>query len=119
MADSLFRRAYYWGRLRANPLAKFIEEYVARFRDLGYTWLTVRARAQSLEHFGCWLGSRGLGPTDVSRDLVQFFLREHVPTCHCSAPAPCSLKQLRPALNHLLWLLREKGALNEVVQRRP
>lgn len=119
MADSLFRRPYFWRRLRANPLGKLIEDYVAHFRQLGYTWLTVRGHVQGLEHFGAWLGSQRLGPKDVSRDLVRSFLIEHVRQCRCPTPAPRSLGQVRPALRNLLRMLREQGLLNEVVSRRP
>ena len=66
MADTLFRRSYYWDRLRANPLGEIIEEYVQHFRGLGYSWLTVRGYVQSLEHFGGWLRSRRLGPKAVN-----------------------------------------------------
>ena len=119
MSDSLFRRPYYWDRLRANPLGELIEEYVTRFRELGYSWLTVRGHVQALEHFGAWLRSKGLGPEAVNVELVQSFVRVHLPRCHCSYPAPVSLGQVRPALNHLLRLLREKGVLREAVRRWP
>ncbi len=119
MADSLFLRPYYWERLRANPLGGFIKEYVAHFRGRGYSWLTVRQRVQSLEHFGCWLRSQGLGSKAVSRGLVQRFLREHLPKCRCPRPAPVGLHQVRPALNQLLGLLRAKGMLSDNVRRGP
>ena len=119
MADSLFRRPYYWDRLRANPLGELIEEYVTHFRDLGYSWVTVRGHVQALEHLGTWLRSKGLGPEAVNAELVRSFVRGHLPRCHCSYPAPVSLGQVRPALNHLLRLLREKGVLREAVRRWP
>lgn len=119
MADSLFRRPHYWDRLRANPLGELIEEYVAHFRGLGYSWLTVRAHVQSLEHFGSWLRSKRLGPKAVNRELVRAFVRDHLPRCRCSYPAPVSLGQVRPALNHFLRLLRRKGILREAGRRWP
>jgi site-specific recombinase XerD len=119
MADSLYRRPYFWVRLRANPLGELIKEYVAHFRELGYSWLTVRAHVQALEHFGCWLRSNSLCPKAVNRELVRRFIRGHLPRCHCPHPAPVSLHQVRPALKHLLRLLRAKGELNEVVHSGP
>ena len=119
MADSLFRRSYYWDRLRANPLGEIIEEYVTYFRGLGYSWVTVRGYVQSLEHFGCWLRSRKLGPKAVNPELVRSFIRDHLPTCCCSYPAPVTVRQVRPALNHLLQLLREKGILCEASRHWP
>jgi integrase/recombinase XerD len=111
MTDSLFRRSYYWKRLRANPLGKIIEEYVQHFCGLGYSWLTVRGYVQSLEHFGSWLQLRRLDPKAVNGELIRSFIRDHLPKCRCSYPAPVTLTQVRPALNHLLRLLREKGIL--------
>ena len=119
MADTLFRRSYYWDRLRANPLGEIIEEYVQHFRGLGYSWLTVRGYVQSLEHFGGWLRSRRLGPKAVNGELVRSFIRDHLPKCRCSYPAPVTLTQVRPALNHLLRLLREKGVLREAGRHWP
>lgn len=119
MADSLFWRPYFWNRLHANSLGELIEEYVKHFRELGYTWLTVRAHVQALEHFGYWLGSKELGPKAVNRDLVRRFIREHLPRCRCPRPAPRRVHNVRPALKHLLHLLRAKGMLNEEVRREP
>src|SRR5690349_19551056 len=119
MADSLFWRPYFWKRLHANPLGELIEEYVKHFRELGYTWLTVRGHVQALEHFGYWLGSKGLGPKAVSRELVRRFIREHLPRCRCPRPVPRRVPNVRPALNHLLRLIRAKGMLNEEVRREP
>lgn len=121
MADSLFRRAYFWRRLQANPLAELIQEYVAHFRTLGYSWVTVRERVQALEHFGYWLATKRLGPEAVNQDLVRRFLRDHLSRCRCPPPAPVSLTRVRPALNQLLRLLESRGGgnSNEVVRRRP
>ena len=110
MADSLFRRPYFWARLHLNPLGELIEVYVKHFRGLGYTWLTVRSHVQALEYFGCWPGSKGLGANAVNRELAQCFIREHLPRCRCPRPAPVSLHQVRPALKHLLAVARKWGA---------
>lgn len=121
MSESLFRRPYFWVRLRANPLGEIIEEYVAHFREQGYRWSTIRDRARCIEHFGCWLRSKGLGVRAVNRDLVHSFLHEHLATCRCPRPCPLVLKQSRAALNHLLRLLQSngKGAPPEAIHRRP
>ncbi len=119
MVDSLFRRPYFLKRLRSNPLGRLTEQYVHHFRGLGYSWLTIRGHVQSLEHFGSWLRAKGLGSQAVRSDLVRSFIRDHLPNCHCRPPAPVSLGQVRPALNHLLRLLRQQGALIEIENRRP
>ncbi len=37
MADSLFRRSFFWQRLQANPLGKVVEEYAAQGRRIKKT----------------------------------------------------------------------------------
>ena len=119
MADSLFRRPYYWDRLRGNPLGEVIQDYATHFRDLGYSWVTIRKRVHSLEHFGCWLRSNGVSPKAVTPKLVRSFIRDHLPKCRCPRPAPVAILQVRPALNHLLRFLRARGLLNESICPRP
>lgn len=119
MPDSLFRRPYFWTRLRANPLGKLIEEFVQHLSDLGYSWATIRERVQSLEHFGCWLRSEGLKPQAVNQALVKRFIETHLPNCRCSKPAPVFLHQIRPALKQFLKLLRLKGVLKDESHREP
>lgn len=94
MTESLFRRPYFWARLRTNPLAEIIEEYVAHFHGLRYSWLTIRVHVQGLEHFGCWLHSKRLDATAVNRKLVRSFICDHLPKCRCPAPAPKRLGEV-------------------------
>jgi site-specific recombinase XerD len=119
MSDSLFRRAYYWDRLRANPLGEFIEEFVARLRELGYSWLTVRGYVQALEHFTTWLTGERLCLDDIDKELVRSFLYDHPSNCRCPKPAPTGLRQVRPALNHLLRMLRERMSADASQTRTP
>ncbi len=119
MTESLFRRPYFWARLRTNPLAEIIEEYVAHFHGLRYSWSTIRAHVQGLQHFGCWLHSKGLDATAVNRKLVRSFICDHFPKCRCPAPATKILGVVRPALNHLLRLLQKKGIVKEVAFTLP
>lgn len=119
MSDSLFRRAYYWDRLRANPLGELIEEFVARLRELGYSWLTVRGYVQALEHFTTWLTGERLCLDDVDKKLVRSFLDDHLPNCEYPKPAPTGLTQVRPALNHLLRMLRERMPADANETRTP
>jgi integrase len=96
-------------RLHANPLGELLEEYTAALRGRGYLRSTLRNHLWALEHFGLWLRAQRLSARDVNRERVHSFLHEHLPACRCPAPAPCRLCHVRPALNHLLKLLRERG----------
>lgn len=109
MLKRLFHRPDVQQRLRANHLGELLEAYAAYLHTRGYDRSTMRDYVRAVEHFGSWLRSRRLSVPDVCRERVRSFLREHLPACHCSAPAPVCLSHVRPALNHLLRLLREQG----------
>jgi hypothetical protein len=55
----------------------------------------------------------------ANKALVRTFLCEHLPKCHCPSPAPTRLQNVRPALNQLLRLLRDRGDLKSIVPATP
>jgi integrase/recombinase XerD len=109
MLKRLFHRPDVQQRLRANPLGGLLEAYAVYLHARGYDRSTMRDYVWAVEHFGSWLHSRRLSLPDVCRERVRSFLREHLPACRCPAPAPVCLSHVRPALNHLLRLLRDRG----------
>jgi integrase/recombinase XerD len=109
MLARLFYRPDVRRRLAASPLGELLEAYATSLYACGYHRSTMRDYVWAVEHFGSWLRARRLSAPDVSPERVRSFLREHLPTCRCPAPAPACLGHVRPALNHLLRLLREQG----------
>jgi hypothetical protein len=45
--------------------------------------------------------------------LVHRFVTEHLPACKCSSPCQRNLSGVRPALAHLLYVLRGEGRISE------
>jgi integrase/recombinase XerD len=109
MLERLFDCPAVLQRLRANLLGDVLEEYTIALRAQGYLRSTLRDHVWALEHFGSWLHRQRRSLQDVNNEQVRSFLHKHLPACHCPAPAPADLSHVRPALNQLLRLLRERG----------
>lgn len=110
MLERLFDRPDVLQRWRANPLGEVLEEYATALHAQGYLRSTLRSHVWALEHFGSWLQSQRLSLPDVNKERVHSFLCEHLPVCRCPAPAPVRRANVRPALNQLLRLLRERSS---------
>jgi integrase/recombinase XerD len=96
-------------RLRSGPLGALLDDYVTRLRGRGYARHTIRCHIWAIGHFSTWLQAQGLSPAAVNEELVRSFLHDgHLAECRCRSPAPTDLAQIRPALRHLLLLLRDR-----------
>jgi integrase/recombinase XerD len=49
----------------------------------------------------------------VDELLVHRFVTQHLPTCNCAGPCQRSVNGVRPALAHLLHVLRGEGRISE------
>jgi integrase/recombinase XerD len=104
MLDHIFRRPSVRDRIRANPLGKWVPDYIAHLIARGHPPHLIQEYVRSVEHFGCWLASEHLAIENLTRIAIRSFLRDHLPTCRCPGPAPTTLRHVRAALNHLLRL---------------
>jgi integrase/recombinase XerD len=102
MLDHLFRRSRVIARLRANPLAAWIEAFAAYLEERGHPQGTIHQYVQAVEHFGTWLATERITVEDVTQATIAAFLHDHLPRCRCHTPAPTCLHQVRAALGHLL-----------------
>jgi hypothetical protein len=60
MLDHVFRRPSVRDRIRANPLGKWLPDYVAYLVARGHPPQLIQEYGRSVEHFGCWLASEHL-----------------------------------------------------------
>lgn len=97
MLEQLLLSSRVCERIRKNPLGIALEKYVAYLFDRGYRRSTAQKYVGVVEHFGRWLGRRGICSKAVLR-----FLKDHLPTCQCTSPAPCREIEARAALRQLL-----------------
>jgi site-specific recombinase XerD len=76
----------------------------------GFARHTLRSLVSSVGHFSTWLGAQTLSLAAVNEELMHSFLYGgHLADCRCSPPAPTDLAHVRPALRHLLCLLKDRG----------
>ncbi len=109
MLRAFFRRLDARNRLRASPFAALIEAYATYLCDRGFARQTIRERICGVEHFETWLSTKQLSLDMANEKLVHAFLHDHLPKCRCPAPSSVCFGPLRPALKHLLKLLRQRG----------
>lgn len=98
-------------RMTSNHLGIILVDFVEHLQSLGYASWTIRVYAGAVEHFGGWLKSRRIDPSDISLELIRSFLGRHLDRCHCPKPARCAPASCGSALHALLELLKIKGMI--------
>ncbi len=100
-------------RMASNHLGIILDDFVGYLQTLGYASWTIRDYLGVAEHFGCWLKSRRIDPSDISSELIGLFLLKHLNRCHCAKPAPCDPATCGSALHALVELLETKGMIRK------
>ena len=78
-----------------------------------YGAATVHAYFNSVAHFAYWLSGRGLSLQSIDDLIVRGFVTQHLPACKCPTRCQRNVTTVRPALTHLLHVLREDGCIAE------
>ena len=89
-----------------SPLKSTADPYVQYLLDRGYAVASIRSYLVSVAHFARWLSVRRYGLGDLNERLLDRFVRRHLPTCRCAERVPRVPHCVRPALLHLLRMLR-------------
>lgn len=89
-----------------SPLECSADPYVQYLLDRGYAAASIRSYVVSVAHFGRWLTVHRYGLGDLNEALLDRFVRRHLPTCRCAERVPHVPYCVRPALLHLLRMLR-------------
>jgi integrase/recombinase XerD len=110
MIQEFFERPHVRRRLQRGPLATVFGIYVDHLSGRGYGRVTIQPYVQAVEHFGCWLASRGHALADVDRALVAEFLERHLACCRCRWQRLRSMPTVRAALRQLLAVVFSAGA---------
>lgn len=108
MIDQAFTCPRVRARLRRNLLCDLLDDYVGQLQTRGYSRNTIRNFLGVVEHFGSWLRAHRHSLSDVNPELIHSFLYVHLPKCRCSRPSPNKIEMVRPALNYLLRLMRDR-----------
>ena len=109
MLEYYFKRPRVQTRIRTNALYKQIRKLIYYLHDCGYRPDTIQSYVQKIEHFGNWLKTNGTPVGSINEDTISLFINKHLPKCHCSVPCPCGRKDVRAALNRLLYVLPSRN----------
>lgn len=91
--------------LTGGPLKDLITPYLEALQARRYAGGTIGQYLRCLAHFSYWLKVESLAVPDLDREVVERFLRQHLPFCTCPAPRRLCVYEARAALHHLLALL--------------
>lgn len=105
--------------LRSSVLSQSADAYVGYLQQHQYCPLTIRAYLHGIEHFAGWVTKRHIPLRGFDESLMRQFVIEHLPECRCPDPCQRSVTSVRPALAHLLHVLRSEGYLSQPLTLLP
>ncbi|MDP3331338.1 MAG: site-specific integrase, partial [Methylococcaceae bacterium] len=89
-----------------SQLAPYVDAFMLHLFDCRYASNTINNYLAGLTHFAHWISECNIDVKSIDEKLIQQFLNDHLPRCHCEAPVFIARKDLSAALGHLLVLLR-------------
>lgn len=92
-----------------GPLEVIVARYLKNLRDQRYSPFTIQGYLKAIAHFSRWLTIKGWGIEDIDDDLVEYFVRFHLPHCRCPAPRCRDAKYVHAGLEHLKKVLHQEG----------
>ena len=98
-------------RMAANPLRIILEDFASDLESAGYLRSTIQEYLRVAEHFASWLARRHLSPPQITAEVVERFVRLHLPRCHCPKPAATTARNCRSALHQLLRVLQRRAVI--------
>jgi site-specific recombinase XerD len=72
----------------------------------GYAPSILSRHTSGIAHFLCWLKCKNGRPSAINRDVVEKFIANHLPHCHCENPCLRKPSRVRGALNILLRVVQ-------------
>jgi len=94
-----------------SQLAPHVDAFMLHLFDCRYASNTINNYLAGLTHFAHWISQCNIDVKSIDETLIQQFLDDHLPHCHCEAPVFLARKDLRAALGHLLVLLRANAVI--------
>ena len=98
--------------LCSSVLSKSADAYIGYLQQQQYCPLTIRSYLHGIEHFAGWVTRRNILLHSFNESLMRQFVTEHLPECDCPDPCQRTVTAVRPALAHLLRVLRMDGLLS-------
>lgn len=105
MLDKFFQDPRVLQRLRASVLGTALDDLAAHLHGRRYSPYIIQKYSRAAAHFAYWLEHEGIAISTLNGGTVRRFLDEHLSRCRCPVPSGGGVLHVRPALDHLLWLL--------------
>ena len=70
--------------------------------ERGYATQTVESYFRSVAHFVHWASPRGIAPNEVGDALIDRFIYEHLPRCHCAPRCKRTRTDIHAAVRRFL-----------------
>jgi integrase/recombinase XerD len=107
--DDFFRYYRHSDWLQNGPLCPLLRPYVGMLLSEGYRQRTIKKYIGALTHFNSWAAGRRIPISKIDEDLIKKFIVTHLPRCSCTPPRYRSVKEVKPAMQHAVRLMRERG----------
>jgi site-specific recombinase XerD len=101
-------------RLAASHLGIILEDFARDLEKAGYLRSTIQDYLRVAEHFSFWLARRHVSVRQITAELTNRFVRQHLSRCSCPKPASSTPRNCLSALHRLWEFLQRRGV---VVQR--
>jgi integrase/recombinase XerC len=109
----LHRRPTDW--LHEGLLAPYVDAFTHYLSERRYAPHTIDTYLSCIAHFARWMSQCRLDAHCIDEDVVQRFLKNHLPQCACARPVHRTRNNLRAALRHLLVVLRAEAIITEPI----
>ncbi|MCX5545848.1 tyrosine-type recombinase/integrase [Paraburkholderia sp. CNPSo 3076] len=83
-------------------LGAHADSYCRYLTERGYRQVTVESYFRSVAHFVHWISGQGMGLRELSGPLIDRFLYDHLPHCHCAGKCKRTGADMHAALMRFL-----------------
>jgi len=101
--------------LHEGQLAPYVDAFTHYLSERLYAPHTIDTYLSCIAHFARWMSQCRLDAHCIDEDVVQRFLKNHLPQCACARPVHRTRNNLRAALRHLLVVLRAEAVIIEPI----
>ena len=98
-----------------RDLSPHVADFIDYLKQSRYAKSTIQAYISGITHFEQWANRSRLQVNQLNKTTVSQFLDGHLPYCDCPAPVCRNYRSLRAAIGHFLRILRNNGAIEELV----
>jgi len=95
----------------SSELHAYVDRFCRYMLQCGYSKETFHKYRNAVAHFARWMTDCDIGLSGLDDVVVDRFLRQHLPVCHCGPLRQRSLYTVRAALKVLLRFLRAEGVV--------